>query len=220
MRILVGCESSQEVCKAFRALGHEAYSCDLLPALGGHPEWHFQEDIFAVLARERFDMLICFPPCTYLTVSAARWLIDQPERASGVLVGAARREAQQQALDFVRRLMRANVLLKCFENPVGAISTQIMPPTQIIQPWQFGHPEQKTTCLWLQGLPRLKPTHIVHAEMMLLPRKERERIHYMSSSADRWQERSVTYSGVAQAMAAQWSNIVPKPNTWFQSNLF
>lgn len=218
-RAIVGCEASQAVTKALRARGVEAFSCDLLSCYGGHPEWHFQEDIFEVLKRERFDLGIFHPPCTYLTVSASGWLKDQPERKSGTLVGVARREAQAEALDFVRRLMGLPIPLIGIENPISVISTHIRKPDQIIQPWMFGHMEQKQTCLWLKGLPKLKPTNNVYAEMMKLPKKERERIHHLPNTKDRWQIRSETFAGIAEAMSQQWSN-TPLIQEWKQVQLF
>lgn len=219
MRCLIGCEASQAVTKAFRARGLEAYSCDLLPSYGGHPEWHFQEDLLQVLAREKFDLLIAHPECTFLCVSGVRWLKDQPARKTGALVGTARREAQRKALDFVRALMAADVPRICIENPISVISSQIRKPDQVIHPWQFGHMEQKQTCLWLKGLPKLKPTNIVYNEMMKLDKKERERIHHLPNTADRWQIRSETYSGIADAFAEQWSN-TPLVRQMVQTSLF
>ena len=192
MRILVACEYSQVVCTAFRNKGHEAYSCDILPCEGGLPEWHIQDDVLKHLD-DGWDMMIAHPPCTHLAVSGAAWFKNK-------VVG------QKQALEFVKVLMNADIEKICIENPVSVISSRIKKPSQIIHPWQFGHMEQKTTCLWLKNLPRLKPTKVVHDQMMLLQKRERERNHYCSPGPDRWKIRSRTYQGIAYAMADQWGN--------------
>lgn len=181
MRILVGCEFSQVVTTAFREKGHEAYSCDVLPT-EGKSEWHIQCDVNEIL-NDGWDIAIFHPPCTHLAVSGARWFKNKAEE-------------QKEALSFVRELMNAPIQKTCIENPVSIISSQIRKPDQIIQPWQFGHGETKTTCLWLKGLPKLEPTNIVDGR--------ESRIHKMPPSKNRWKERSRTYSGIAQAMAEQW----------------
>lgn len=210
MRIIIGCEESQAICKAFRDAGHEAYSCDLQPCSGGHPEWHLQGDIFDFL-REEWDMMIVHPPCTYLTVTANKWLKDQPKRASGVLVGAERREAQEEAVDFFIGLANAPIKYICLENPVGIMSTRYRKPDQIIQPFQFGHPEPKKTCLWLKNLPPLKPTEVVEPDYHISKSgKKLARWYYMPSpSAERQKNRSKTFEGVAKAMADQWGALNP-----------
>jgi hypothetical protein len=196
MKVLVGCEKSQEVCKAFRKIGHEAFSCDITPCTGFHPEWHIQGDVLDHL-NDNWDMAIFFPPCTYLTVSQNRWLKDQPARASGALVGMARREARAAAIDFVMKLANCDIPKICIENPKGTLSTVFRKPNQIIQPWQFGHGEKKATHLWLKNLPLLHPTNIVSGR--------RERIFRDIGPGPKRQElRSTTYPGIAQAMAAQW----------------
>lgn len=197
LKIIIGCEESQEICKAFRALGYEAYSCDLQPCSGDHPEWHFQEDIFEVIKRIKFDLAIFHPPCTYLTISANKWYKDQPARKSGVLVGAERQEAREEAVEFFMKLMNADIPHIAVENPVGVMSTRFRKPDQTIQPWMFGHGETKATCLWLKNLPKLKPTNIVNGR--------EQRLHELPPSADRAKLRSKTYSGIAEAMALQWS---------------
>jgi hypothetical protein len=150
MRILVACEFSGIIRDAFRKRGHDAWSCDLLPteAPGFHLTGDVRRWLYDLYPQSRWDMLIAFPPCTYLASSGARWFKD-------------RREAQKTALSFVRELMNAPVERIAIENPIGVISTQIRKPDQIIQPWQFGHPETKATCLWLKDLPKLQPTNIV-----------------------------------------------------------
>jgi len=197
MRIIVGCEESQTVTIAFRALGHEAYSCDLQPCSGNYPQWHFQEDIFEVLKREKFDLCIFHPPCTYLTISANKWYKDQPPRKSGVLVGAARRQAREEAVEFFMRLYNSNCPHIAIENPVGIMSTRFRKPNQTIQPWMFGHGETKATCLWLKNLPKLIPTNIVSGR--------EQRLHKLPPTKDRAKLRSKTFAGVASAMSLQWS---------------
>lgn len=149
MRILVACEESQTVTKELRRLGHEAYSCDIQPCSGGHPEWHLQVDALELL-KMRWDMLIAFPPCTDLAVSGARWFPEK--RADG---------RQQRSIDFFMQFVKADCPRIAIENPVGIMSTEYRKPSQIIQPWMFGHGETKATCLWLKGLPPLIPTEIV-----------------------------------------------------------
>lgn len=183
MRVIVGCEFSQIVTMAFRAKGHEAYSCDILPCEGGHPEWHFQEDILKVLEHEKFDIGIFHPPCTHLAVSGARWFKDKQKE-------------QAEAIDFFMQLINAEIPKIAVENPISIMSTKYRKPDQIIQPWQFGHGETKATCLWLKNLPKLKPTNIVSGR--------ENRIHKMPPSADRWKKRSETYLGIAKALAIQW----------------
>jgi hypothetical protein len=181
MRVLVACEYSGTVRDAFRARGHDAWSCDLLPT--ERPGPHYQEDVREVIADMQWDLMIAHPPCTHLAVSGARWWKDKLFE-------------QGEALDFVRFLMAAPIPRIAIENPISKISTAIRKPDQIIQPWQFGHGETKATCLWLKGLPKLVPTDIVFGR--------EARIHMMSPSKDRWKERSRTYQGIADAMAAQW----------------
>ena len=184
MKILVACEYSGIVRDAFTKLGHDATSCDLLPS--EKPGKHIQGDVLQVLKYNKFDLLIAHPPCTHLAVSGARWFKNK-------------KEEQFSALYFVRQLMDADVPLICIENPISIISSKIRKPDQIIQPWMFGHGETKATCLWLKGLPKLKPTNIV-------PGRE-ARVHKMPPSKDRWKERSRTYSGIAKAMAEQWTEV-------------
>lgn len=190
MRVLVACEYSGIVRDAFISLGHDAMSCDLLPSDTDGP--HYQGDVMDVIDNG-WDMMLAFPPCTHLAVSGARYF--------------SRKQAQQaDALDFVRSLLDAPIDRIALENPVGIISSRIRKPDQIIQPWQFGHPETKATCLWLKGLPLLIPTNDVHNHMMTLPKAQRNRIHHLPPSPDRWKLRSATYAGIAQAMARQWSD--------------
>lgn len=194
MRVLVACEFSGTVRDAFRAKGHDAWSCDLLPC-DADPTYHIQGDVLDIL-NDGWDMMIAHPPCTHLAVSGAMHF------AAKIADGR-----QQGALDFVSLLMCANINRKCIENPVSVISSKIRKPEQIIQPWMFGHMEQKTTCLWLDELPPLSPTENVQDGMMLLPKNKRERLHYLPPGPDRWKERSKTYPGIAKAMAEQWGNL-------------
>ena len=198
MLILMGCEESQEVTKAFRRMGHEAYSCDLIECSGGHPEWHLQMDVFEAIKLKKWDMGIFFPTCTYLTVSANKWYKDQPPRKSGTLVGAERRDARLLAIDFFMRLYNCDIPKIAIENPIGVMSTEFRKPDQVIQPWMFGHGETKATCLWLRGLPKLVPTNIVVGRM--------QRMYLMKKTPERAKLRSRTYAGIAEAMSLQWNN--------------
>lgn len=155
MKVLIACEESQAVCKEFRALGHEAYSADILPCSGGHPEWHIQGDVTKIL-NDGWDLMIAHPPCTYLAVSGARWLYNKDGSRN-----EDRYKNQEEALNFVNLLLNAPINKIALENPVSVISTHIRKPEQIIQPWMFGDEASKTTCLWLKNLPNLNPTQIV-----------------------------------------------------------
>ena len=185
VKILVACEESQVVTIRLRERGHEAFSCDLLPCSGGHPEWHLQGDAIELLCWA-WDMLIAFPPCTDLAVSGARYF--EQKRADG---------RQQRSIDFFMKFANANCPKIAIENPVGIMSRIYRKPDQIIQPWQFGHGETKATCLWLKGLPKLAPTNIVEGR--------EQRIWKLPPTADRAKLRSKTYEGVAKAMAEQWT---------------
>jgi hypothetical protein len=153
--ILVGCEESQAVCLAFRELGFSAFSCDLKPCSGGHPEYHLQMDVFEAIGLRKWHAAIFFPDCTYLTVSANKWYKDQPKRKSGTLVGGERREARERAVKFFMDLFSSDIQFIAQENPIGVMSTRFRRPDQVLQPWMFGHGETKATCLWLKGLPFL-----------------------------------------------------------------
>jgi len=181
MRVLVACEFSGIVREAFKSKGHDAWSCDLLPTeiLGQH----IQGDVLAIL-NDGWDLMIAHPPCTHLAVSGARWFKDKINE-------------QADALEFVRRLLAAPIERIALENPVSIISSRIRKPDQIIQPHQFGHGETKATCLWLKNLPPLIPTNSVSGR--------EQRVWKMPPSPNRWRERSRTFSGIARAMADQWS---------------
>lgn len=180
MVVLVACEFSGIVREAFRARGHYAVSCDLLPAEDGG--LHIQGDVRDHLD-EGWDLMVAHPPCTHLAVSGARWFREK-------------RREQAEALEFVRLLMDAPIPRIALENPVSIISSKIRKPDQIIQPWQFGHGEMKATCLWLKNLPPLKPTRIVAGR--------EQRVFRLPPGPNRWKERSRTYRGIANAMAEQW----------------
>ena len=180
MKVLIACEFSGIVRDAFLRLGHDAWSCDLIPCESGGP--HIQGDVRDVLGDD-WQLAIFHPPCTHLAVSGARWFKDKQAE-------------QAEALDFVRLLLDAPIPRIALENPISIISSRIRKPDQIIQPWQFGHGETKATCLWLKNLPKLVPTDVVEGRQ--------PRVHYASPGPDRWKERSRTLSGIAQAMADQW----------------
>lgn len=183
MKVLVACEESQAVCIEFRKLGHEAYSCDILPCSGGRTEWHIQGDVLEQL-NKNWDMVIAFPPCTDLAVSGARYFKQKREDGR-----------QQNSIEFFMKFTK----LECpwaIENPIGIMSTVYRKPDQIIQPWMFGHGETKATCLWIKGLPKLKPTQIVDGR--------EQRVWRMPPSKDRATLRSKTFIGVSKAMATQW----------------
>lgn len=191
MRVLVACEYSGRVREAFRKLGHDAWSCDLLPSEDNSP-YHIQKNVIEIIYDEdhslfecSWDMMIAHPPCTHLAVSGARYF--PAKRADG---------RQYAALHFVQMLLDAPIPRIALENPISIISSHIRKPDQIIQPWQFGHGETKATCLWLKGLPKLSPT--------LLMAERVARVHRMPPGPNRWKERSRTYQGIADAMAAQW----------------
>ena len=207
MRVLVACEESQAVTKEFRELGHDAYSCDLLPSSGGHPEWHYQQDVFEVI-KEGWDMMIAFPPCTDLAVSGARHF--ERKRADG---------SQQRSIKFFMDLANAPIEKIALENPIGIMSTEWRKPDQIIQPWQFGDKAQKSTCLWLKGLPKLEHTNIVEkgeffeftskkGEKKRMPMWYYKALQEAKTPAQRRTLRSKTFKGIAKAMAEQWGGQV------------
>lgn len=213
MRVLVGCEESQEITKAFRELGHEAYSCDIQPCSGGHPEWHIEGDIFDVLMfgydwplsgegpafaldHDRgevpfWDLIILHPPCTYLAVSGNRWY------GKG-MPGHDKRINAQKWTQALWSLAKSRANYAALENPVGVLDLGVKP--QYVQPWQFGHGEVKRTGFWLYNLPPLQPTHIVEGR--------EERIWRMGPSEDRGKLRSKTYPGIARAIAKQWGDYI------------
>jgi hypothetical protein len=183
MKVLIACEYSGRVRDAFIRNGHDAVSCDLLPT--DVPGPHYQGSVFDLIGEGVWDLMVAHPPCTHLAVSGARHFASK--KASGV---------QQEALDFVRALLDSPIPRIALENPISIISSRIRKPDQIIQPWQFGHGETKSTCLWLKGLPNLIPTDIVEGR--------EAKVHKMPPSPDRWKLRSTTYQGIADAMGNQW----------------
>ena len=207
MKILVACEESQAVTKEFRRLGHEAYSCDIEPCSGGHPEWHIEGDVTPLL-KEKWDMIIAFPPCTYLTITGNRWFNVEKYGEKAL----KRIEDRKDAIKFFMLFANAECSKIVIENPVGIMSTEWRKPNQIIQPWQFGDPFEKKTCLWLKGVQPLISTNVVkppdriefdsgksmprwYAEAWKLPKKDRAKI------------RSKTFPGIARAMAEQWGGL-------------
>jgi hypothetical protein len=217
VKVLVACEESQVVCNAFRAMGHEAYSCDLLPTRGDHPEWHIQGDVLSVIVRDAvqnviqensggsdWDLMIAHPPCTYLCNSGVRWLYNKDGT-----INKERCSKMKDAANFFRHLWLCNIPRICIENPImhglGKYEAGVAQCydtsefKQIIQPWQFGHGETKATCLWLKNLPKLIPTKIVDGR--------EHRIHKMAPGPNRARNRATTYQGIANAMAEQWGNL-------------
>jgi len=215
MRILIACEESQAVCTEFRKLGHEAFSCDILPTSGNHPEWHLQKDVLDVINNYKWDMMIAFPPCTHLTVSGARHFKDK--RKDG---------RQQQGIDFFMKMINAPIDKIAVENPVGIMSSVYRKPDQIIQPYYFGDPFQKTTCLWLKNLeplyynlkPNLFDSNITSTsdkgEMVEFisktgvkkrqPKWYFDALKMAKTKEERSTIRSKTFPSIAKAMASQW----------------
>lgn len=226
MNVLVACEESQRVCTAFREKGHNAFSCDILPCSGGHPEWHIQGDVLSVLngsgkttedftsifetqdgshyeLPEKWDLIIAHPPCTYLTLAGNKWF--KPEFADRF---PDRQKQRKEAVDFFMAIANANCDEIAIENPVGVMSSQWRKPDQYIEPYMFGDPEKKKTGLWLKGLPLLKPTNIVEPVIIHCksganePRWHMETMHLLKEERSR--VRSQTFPGIAKAFADQW----------------
>jgi hypothetical protein len=194
MKVLIACEYSGTVRDAFLKKGHDAVSCDLLPT--DRPGPHYQGDVFDIID-EGFDLMIAHPPCTYLANSGVCHLHTNNDRWAMLNDGAW----------FFKKLLNSNIGMKCIENPIPhkyAVERIGKKYTQIIHPWQFGHTEMKATCLWLDGLENLTATNVVKDEMSKLPKREQQRLHYLSPGPNRWKLRSTTYQGFADAMAYQW----------------
>ena len=196
MKILIACEMSGIVRDEFIKLGHDAVSCDLQDSLSPGP--HIKADVFSIID-DGWDMLLAYPPCTYLCNSGVRWLYEQKGRIIDM----------GYAIEFFNNLIDCKIPRKCIENPIQHMIAQKLiktRPTQIIQPWQFGHPETKATCLWLENLPKLEPTKNVKAEMDLLPKNQKNRIHFATgmTKENRSIIRSLTFPGIAKAKAKQW----------------
>ena len=196
MKILVACEESQRVCIELRKLGHEAYSCDILPCSGGRPEWHLQQDVLPLL-NEKWDMIIAFPPCTYLSNAGARHLFP------GGKLNEERYKKGLLAKELFMSIYNANCPKIAIENPTPSKIYELPEKTQVIQPWQFGHPYSKRTQLWLKGLPKLIPTNIVEVESSC--RKAGN--WFNKGGKDRQINRSKTFPGIAKAMADQWTRV-------------
>ena len=196
MKILVACEESQRVCIEFRKLGHEAYSCDILPCSGGYPDWHIQQDVLPLL-NEKWDMIIAFPPCTYLSNAGARHLFP------GGKLNVERYKKGLLAKELFMAIYNADCPKIAIENPTPSKIYELPEKTQVIQPWQFGHPYSKRTQLWLKGLPKLIPTNIVEIESSC--RKPGN--WFNKGGKNRQINRSKTFEGVAKAMAEQWGKL-------------
>ena len=235
MRILVACEESQAITKELRLLGHEAYSCDLLECSGGHPEWHFNMDVFKVIDKKggvlqngekiklkgNWDMMIAHPPCTFLAVSGARWYYHPEDKDLPISLRRPhprfpdRAHDRKEAIEFFIKLCEAPIDKIAVENPVGIISSHYRKPNQTVHPWMFGDEASKATCLWLKNLPELKPTNIVgKGERVVLssgrslPKWYSDALTQSKSAAERRTMRSKTFEGMAKAMAIQWAGEV------------
>ncbi|MEK6883328.1 MAG: hypothetical protein AABY22_27115, partial [Nanoarchaeota archaeon] len=207
MRVLIACEESQVVCIEFRKLGHEAFSCDILPCSGKHPEWHIQDDVLKHL-NDGWDLMIAHPPCTYLSNAGIGWFNEEKYGDKARL----RKKNRIESFNFVMALANANIEQICIENPTGWLNNHFRKPEQIIQPYMFGDKESKRTCLWLKNLPNLKSTKIVKPKIYGYYKKGKKKgmpiygNSYLKFSEDRGRIRSRTFEGVAKAMANQWSN--------------
>ncbi len=220
MKVLVACEESQAVTIELRKLGHEAYSCDIIECSGGHPEWHIMQDVLPLLngncefmsmdgqahvIEGKWDMIIAFPPCTYLTVTGNRWF--NVERYGEKAV--QRHKDREEAIKFFMAFANADCPRIAIENPVGVMGSEWRKSDQTIQPYQFGHPQRKTTCLWLKGLPKLKPTEVVEPDVYYYVAKNGRtksdsRWRSQCKKEERAKHRSKTFPGIARAMAEQW----------------
>ena len=219
-RILIACEESQATTKAFRKLGHEAFSCDLLPCSGGHPEWHYQCDIFEVINKV-WDLMVAHPPCTFLTGSGVQWLSNPEDKALPFEERRPhpkyqnRRQDMLDSVEFVKALYNADIKHIAIENPVGLLSSRWRKPDQIVQPYMFGDEATKTTCLWLKNLPLLLPTNIVgkgertvFASGKSHPKWYADALKNAKTKEERQTLRSKTFEGMAQAFAEQWGGIL------------
>jgi len=202
MKILIACEESQIVTKAFREAGFEAFSNDIIDCSGGRPDWHLKMDVFEAVNFENWDAMIAFPPCTFLTCTANRSFLNNPERW----------EKRLEAVKFVHKLMNLDIPHIAIENPKGVLSSHIRKPDQYIQPYEHGHRDSKMTGLWLKNLPLIKPTEIVEPEWIISPSgKRHSKTHWKNPSTNNSENaklRSKTYEGIAQAMANQWGNFL------------
>jgi len=210
LKVLVGCEFSGVVRDAFRDLGHDAWSCDLQPCERSN-EFHYRCDAIMAIRWDNWDLMVAHPPCDHLSLSGARWCADHwvacKKHPAGKYWhdGSAKRSAREQSASFFRQLWEAPIKHICLENPMSMASTLVAPKNQTIHPWEFGHPEQKTTWLWLKNLPHLVPTNNVRDEMMKLPKNVREKVWSVPPGETRKNDRSRSYEGIAKAMSEQWS---------------
>jgi len=194
MKVLIACEFSGVVTNAFRLKGHEAWSCDILPT-DSNPDWHIQGDVLKQLDKN-WDMMIAHPPCTYLCNSGVSWLHKDESRWVEL----------EKASEFFKTLLEYDIPKICVENPIPHKYGKLPKYSQIVQPYEYGHPERKATCLWLKNLPKLKPTNNVKDEMLKLPKTQQQRTFYVPIK-DRAKNRSITFEGIAQAMVEQWGNV-------------
>lgn len=203
MKALIACEESQTVCNEFRKLGHEAYSCDILPCSGDHPEWHFQQDVFEVINSMNWDLIIAHPPCTYLTVTGNKWMKPEFEERF-----PNRKQQRIDAIKFFMDIANSNCDKIAIENPVGIMSTEWRKPDQYVHPYYFGDPHSKKTGLWLKGLPLLVPTKMVEPEMYTYKDGRKDPMWHVLTMKlppdERSKERSKTFQGFAEQMALQW----------------
>lgn len=219
MKVLVACEESQRVCTAFREKGHEAYSCDIIECSGGHPEWHIMQDVIPLLngkcefktcdgqthkIDDKWDLIIAHPPCTYLTVAANKYYNFDKYGEKAI----KRLQDRKKAIEFFMKFVQSDCDKIAIENPIGVMSTYYRKPNQIIQPYQFGTPERKATCLWLKNLCNLIPTDIVDFKPIVFSSgKTDSKLHYETlklPKEERTKQRSKTFTGIAKAMAEQW----------------
>ena len=234
MRILVACEESQAITKELRKLGHDAFSCDLLPCSGGHPEWHFQEDVFRIIqnhggilqngdeniSTDQWEMMIAHPPCTFLAVSGARWYYHPADKDMPFKNRRPhprfpnRANDRDEALEFFIKLCEAPIEKIAVENPVGIVNTKYKKPTQTVHPWMFGDEASKATCLWLKNLPKLEPTNVVGKGERITFKSGKSQPKWYSDAfvraktpEERRTLRSKTFQGMAEAMAEQWTKI-------------
>lgn len=234
MNVLVACEESQRVCEAFRNLGHNAFSCDIVECSGGHPEWHFKEDVLKVIPNrgghlesgdeyylpegEEWDLMVAHPPCTYLSVSGAQWYYhpedkDLPkEKRRPHPLYPTRAQDREDAVEFFMKFYNSDVKRIAIENPVGIMSTRFRKPDQIIEPWMFGDEASKKTCLWLKNLPKLNPTNIVGKGEVVVGKNGWKMQKWFSDAfglpkAERQKIRSKTFPGIAKAIAEQWGKL-------------
>jgi len=224
-KILIACEESQAITKEFRALGYEAFSCDLLPCSGGHPEWHIQGDVFQII-NDGWDLMIAHPPCTFLSASGSGWLYHPDDKN---LPTQGRRphpkypnriQDRDEAVEFVKKIYESDIPYIAIENPIGMLSSQWRKPDQIVQPWMFGDEANKSTCFWLKGLPLLMPTDVVgkgdffewvdgkSGKLKRQPMWYYKALSEAKTPEQRRTLRSKTFQGMAKAIAYQWSQVL------------